>query len=364
MIHRYFYRKYKFEWLNYKRLAEILIKEWEYWRKKLVENIDKFKWIDYNKIAEELIQVWEPWLIINYFEKFQWLDNEIIKKCIKTKFKYDDKYETFEEFLKRYNWKLDYCIAENLVKYWMYQLVRDYSEKFNELDYKNFIELLIKNGNRKFLFQYIKEFRWELDYEIAINLIDNELSEIVAKNLNKFKWLNKKIAEKLVEDCYPKIVFTNLDKFELLDNDCKETINKSLDLNMRQDVNNSLIYIEKRLDETIVSKLIIEGERSSRASNRWTLQSVIEAKKIKINHPKILKILIESDYHSIDNYIKEFKCWDKDMAKMLIEENCAENVVRNLKLFKDLDKEIAEKLTEAWYWDIVEKNPEKFWLKK
>ena len=350
----------RFEWLNYKRLVEKLVEKGEYWCKKLMECVDKFQWVDYNKIAERLIQAWNPWLVIEHFEKFKWLNNEVINKCIKARFKYDDKYEAFEQFLKKFEWKLDYCVAENLVKNWMSRLVYSYLGKFEWLDCKNFIELLIRNGDREFLSQYIKRFEWKLDYEVSEGLIDNGLSEVVIQNLNKFKWLDKKIAEGLIEEWYSEHVFTNLDKFSLHDADYKEIINKSLELGMRQSVNRNLSNLERWLDEKIVSRLIFQGENSSRTHGWWNLQSIIQKNQIKINHTKILGILIKSGYRTINSYLKEFECCNKDMAEMLIRENHTENVVKNLELFEWLDKEIGEKLAKAGYWDIVEKYPENF----
>lgn len=163
----------------------------------------------------------------------------------------------------------------------------------------------------------LEKGKWNSDYfysfkgrirgrDVAESLIkyNEDWCRYVACNLRRFRWLlSKEIAEILIDNGFGYLVAPNLSKFEWLD----------------------MKTAEKLIDH-------------------WQWYSVL------INFDKFEWLDGKKIAKKIINRFKEFR--DKHW------------VLEEIYRLPWLDEEIAQDLAELWYWDVVEKHPEKFWLKK
>jgi len=112
-------------------------------------------------------------------------------------------------------------------------------------------------------------------------------------------------------------------------------------------------------DQPLISE---ETKKSWRRDARYEIVDIIYK---EIENDTILYWYWEWFVKHVSEYISQ-----TEFANMLIDNGNSRVhsdigvLVRCIDYFDELDESIAEKLTEAWYWDVVAKHPEKFWLKK
>ena len=208
-------------------------------------------------------------------------------------------------------------------KYNTKKRAKKYGRPFHEQEYRDDLVRELKKQRKKWdkwrelAKTLLEKGKWNSDYfrscgtrirgkEVAENLIkyDEDWCRIVACNLRRFRWLlSKEIAETLIDNGFGYLVAPNLSKFEWLD---MKTAEKLID---HREWYSVLINIDKF---------------------EW------------LDGKKIAKKII--------NRFKEFR--DKHW------------VLEEIYRLPWLDEEIAQELNEIWYWYIVEKHLEKFWLKK
>ena len=290
-----------FKWLDYKKIAEEVIENW--WWRYVAKNLKKFGWLDHKEIAKKLIEVkwWED--VVDYLENFEWL-KEIIEMLIEAgKWRY-----LLEEKINIIKW-LDYKneIAEKFIKEWEWRRLIPYLKVFDSLSHKELIKKMVMSRG--------------YDERVA-----------VWKNLDKFQWLDEEVANIILgsKDCYGAIraLIDNLEKFEWLNHN------------------------------EIAKKAIKAGESRYVAHNLEKFEW--------LNYKEIAETLFEVwKWYYVGECLDKFKWVDhKEIAEKLIKIGKWESVGYYLENFEWLDTGIAKKLIEAWYWDVVLQNPEKFWLKK
>jgi len=118
----------KFEWLNHKEIAESLLnqtrREWEF----LAYNFYKFKWLDQKYVAKRLIQKRDSWARA-VADSIQFFDKKCHKKVAIMLI--DDWYlEYLIENLDKFEW-LDEDILKILIRFWYLDVVKKYLEKFS-----------------------------------------------------------------------------------------------------------------------------------------------------------------------------------------------------------------------------------------
>jgi len=209
----------KLEWvINHKKLAELMT--CHFYVINLVHNLEKFEWIDYKKLAEDLIKKDLGCRVADYIDKFIWVDRkEVADKIMKIDtssagkesllgnlkkfdwviFNKEKSEEMFQNLLDKFRYALD-----NFYQYWQDQ---DEDDDFDErlVYYNNVILSMIDN---------LEKFEWLNHQELAERLIEYELADIVAQKIEKFIWVDhKKLAELIVKSGYWGEVIMNIENF-------------------------------------------------------------------------------------------------------------------------------------------------------
>ena len=118
-------------------------------------------------------------------------------------------------------------------------------------------------------------------------------------------------------------------------------------------------HIFKLLDKETADKLIDAWYAEYVA---WNISSFKKTDHKDIAN-KLIDTLPEWSYDII-RYFDHFEWLDKEIADKLIDAWYARLVAYFAWNFKWLDRETAEKLINAWEWQEVAKHPWEFWLKK
>lgn len=312
----------KFEWLDYKEMAESFIKGRQF--DILVEYLDKFEWLDPKEIVNYMINNGRIRTLacdLHKFKWLKWLDKEIAEKLIE-----DNDESELARNLDKFEW-LDKDIADKLIEAWELRRVSENLDKFKWLDHKEILREMVRRERLSSAFSVrsprnLSKFKW-LDKEMADYLISNGCKLDLELNLGVFDWLDKEIAEKL----NIRYVVGHLEKFEWLDH-------------------------KKILDR------LIEDEC-------WDILANNLEKFEWLDHKRVADELIKHcEWHTLVETVDKFKWLDKEIAWAIIRHRQTHLFVENIEKFEWLDKKIAEKLIKEWYWDVVAKYPEKFWLKK
>jgi len=197
---------------------------------------------------------------------------------------------------------------------------KKYGRSYQQQKYRDTLARELKKQRKKWdkwreiVKTLLEKGKWNSDYfrscgtrirgkEVAENLIkyDEDWCRIVACNLRRFRWLlSKEIAETLIDNGFGYLVAPNLSKFEWLD---MKTAEKLIDHGQWYFVLTNIDKFEWLDGKKIAKKMI-----KDKSIHRWDLEEIYRLP------------------------------W--------------------------LDEEIAQELTKIWYWYVVEKHLEKFWLKK
>jgi hypothetical protein len=188
---------------------------------------------------------------------------------------------------------------------------------------------LIESGQWKYVVENLDKFKW-LDKEIAIKLIEEWEWEDVADCISIFKWLDKETANKLIESGQWWVVARHPDNFEWLD---------------------------KRIADKLIREWYWEYV-AKYPENFWL-------ERVKKNKEQAENLMELGERSYLASHIDEFdSSYHKYIAERFIEAWRLLTLLRHIRKFKWLDKEVADKLIKDWAWVIVEHNSEIFWLKK
>lgn len=215
---------------------------------------------------------------------------------------------------------------------------------------------------------------WWVDGTIAERLIEEWQAKIVVDNLKKrdlyrvkqpckFAKLSVNVAEKLIEQWYQKDILYSIDDFEMNDHILEllmQYYNLKGNTILREIYGNYICswnfrWLSKETFETFARNDII-----------WVVGESIDAFEWLDKHS--LLILLKC-YMTFDE-MKILSGWIKNKKFGLLDNEVALKlptwiVGQNFELFEWLlDLQIAKDLIKAWYWSVVAKHPEKFWLKK
>ena len=351
-------------------VAMELINSWKW--KLVVDYLDKFKWVDYDVVAKKLIESDESVFlhyvlkIVSNLDKFEWIDNnELARKLIDM-----DREGEYQKYccnrwngwryllcknLDKFNW-LDYDILKSLVN------THRYNDYYRRRDSKNlWLYFIVPN---------LDKFIW-VDYnELARLLMNKNEYELLYNNIDKFEWLDQEIVEDLFwgifDDNY-RLILDDLDKW-ILDRFHK-LWGLSYSYMLYLIIEKIRIWVarwfpnyEDGWSSEIINKMILKSE--------WLLDISVAKRLIT---PKILS---GSDYWIYEDYgdivVKNINKFESsahpEIANIIIEEWSEKTIslfLKDIKNFEWLDyNRIAKKLVEAWYGDVVAKYSEKFWLKK
>ena len=383
----------------------------------LVENIDKFQWLDYKEVAEKAMKIWMWGKLAKNLEKFKWLDHkELVKKWMASRSSDEDrKWLRLINDLEKFTWLDDNDrkdIAEKFLLFCNHQVIKNpdlRSPIVWNYEYRGW-EILVKN---------IDKFKWLwLDYKaITEKLMKKWYWEDVGYYIDKFKWLwldSKWIGKKLMEYWYSDYLVSILDSklraWEL----CEWLDRKKLAEKAMED--GEWVYLAYNfqkfkwlwLDQEVIVEWVIkeiekEAERSKHNMERfpglvgdrrslwWDALTDNLDKFEWLNYQKIAERIMNDDFWPVAENLEKFEWLDKEIANRLIKAWYYKEVAKNLDKFEWLDKEIAKELIkrwewesvvdhqekfewlngeignifiEFWQWDYIAKHPEKFWLKK
>ncbi len=232
------------------------------------------------------------------------------------------------ENLDKFKW-LDKEIAIKLIEEWEWESVAKNLRDFEWLNYKEVAEKLIEKWNSYSVAGHLINFKW-LDKEIAIKLIEEWEWEDVADCISIFKWLDKETANKLIESGQWWVVARHPDNFEWLD---------------------------KRIADKLIREWYWEYV-AKYPENFWL-------ERVKKNKEQAENLMELGERSYLASHIDEFdSSYHKYIAERFIEAWRLLTLLRHIRKFKWLDKEVADKLIKDWAWVIVEHNSEIFWLKK
>ena len=125
-----------------------------------IDYIDNFDWLD-GKVANKLIEIWYWWAVIENINKFNWLDQDF---------------------------------AIKLIEAWEWKLVAKYIDKLNKSTHKSIAIKLIEVWEWNQI--DLEKFEW-LDIEVAKKMIDDWDGDYVAKNTDRFQWLDPEFIEEI-----------------------------------------------------------------------------------------------------------------------------------------------------------------------
>ncbi len=217
-------------------------------------------------------------------------------------------------------------------------------------------EKLIEDWYSEYLIEYLDKFKWSDHQRIAEKMIENRKWWLVVKYLEKFDLLNhEKIVEKLIEnwdvDCLA-YHYEKLNKFKISD---PKMLDALLNTGYARIPRYYLENCEGLTHKEIAERRVDIWRSRSLATNldkfEWLSKNDWLSKEIAMR-------LIDSDRDIAT------KCFLENFDKFeLTDEEVMEIVERVLSIWY-YGNYIANNLIRAWYWDVVAKHPEKFWLKK
>ena len=287
-------RLYRFNKLN-KKYADIIIDDWQWWR--IVNYIDRFEWLDVEILKNDLLDKWERETLANNIEKFKWLDNEeIVDNLIEGK-----KWWALIKLMDKITW-IDDRIINVLIKNKCWNYLADIADKVDVKYHERIVEWLMNSTfYRESFLKNLDKFEWVDDKEIFGWLMKKKEWELILKNIDKF-W------------------FISMEEFskELMDNE-------------------DYICLSKNLD-----------------------------KFKNINRNDLLEKIVEHNYRwLLECTFTSFDWMNKKIANLLIKNWKFSVVAYNLDRFNSIDNQIAEELIENWYWEMVANHIDKIeWLDK
>ena len=210
----------------------------------------------YKEIAMFIIDKWHLNTLYKNLKYFEWIDKEVVKKYIEIA----DEDEVRE--LSKFKWILDKEIAMIMIDNW-YLNILYLNILYRNLEYfewidKEVVKEYFKNREKSTARSVLK-FKWILDKEIAMFLIDNWYLNTLYKNLKYFEWLDKEIAMFLIDNWYLDTLCENLEYFWWLD---KEIAMFLIDSWHYKTLADNLEYFGNDLDDKIASKLIDKWYKS------------------------------------------------------------------------------------------------------
>lgn len=203
---------------------------------------------------------------------------------------------------------------------------------------------------------------WTLNKDTAKKLIDAWYIKVLSYLLKKFEKLDNEIADIILNSEYWYHVVGNLEVFEWVDHNQL-----------------ALKFIKERWD---YNRALSANLGKFKGLTKETAKAWLDSNYYTVNIPynldsfvwldkEILLKLKENESRShmsddkISESLKHFSWLDKETAMKLLDNNRRySRVAKNIDQFEWLDEEVAKKLVEKWYWNVVAKYPEKFWLKK
>ena len=331
-----------------KEMAESLMKRWRF--KLLIKYLDKFN-ICHRKVVAELFKHWEKTFLIENLDKFKWIN---LQKII-------------NKFINDYDWERVSILLEK---------------------YSNFngytVDRLIKSRESEIVVNHLNSFKLTHS-EIADRMFICGAGYTLAKNLDKFQWLNhQELAIRLTKNWYGEYVLEYRDNFQCEDELLKEIailmIKKWDGWNIFEHLDKFCQSSLKELWELLVVRWYGAEVRKNLDKFKWLDSQRIIHNLISIDpdflirnlktldwldHNKLVKNLIKDDrLYSVAYNLGKLKGLNIKFAKILCKNHRTYYVANNLDSFAELDVEVAEILIKAWYKDVVLQNPEKFWLRK
>lgn len=212
---------------------------------------------------------------------------------------------------------------------------------------------IIEDWYSELLIKYLDKFKRSDHQQIAEKMIENRKWWLVVKYLEKFDWLNhEKIVEKLIENWdenYLASHYENLNKFKISDPKLLDAL---------------LITGYARIPEYYLENCewLTHKEIAERWANMWRYRSLATnldkfewlSKDDWLSKEIAIAIIDSLDTVAVDDVVKNLDKFELTDDKEIME------VVE--KLLKKWFYYISEGLNKAWYWDFVERHPEKFWL--
>lgn len=166
-----------FSWVDHKYIYQKLLKKWDFETISLHLNEFTDVEIDYKVLFDKLRKKWEYGIIVDHLDKFSGVEIDRKKLC--------DKLNSFElaYHLSYFEWISDER-GLRLINEWFAKQVVDNLKSF------------------------------DLGDDIAYGLIKKWYGNLVAKNIDNFKNLYRRVAVLLIEEWYKKLVLNHLDSFD------------------------------------------------------------------------------------------------------------------------------------------------------
>ena len=328
-----------FEWLNYE-VAENLMKVRAY--HKLCNNIKNFNSDIHKNIAEKLINnktAWTLWAkdpsryLMMFYKNFENLDdNEIIDQLIAAK-----KFAVISTHIDKFDWINHYDLAEKIIDNWWYKIVLSHLWNFTtQLEDKRRVidlftdEQLTEFSNR--LWYY-----FDLDQLLAIRLISIWKSQQVAKHPDVFKWvLPERITKILIDEGHSNLIAKNVRYFKWLNYDIAVKSNEPL--KVAQFIENFNVE-----DHDKIAQYLLDN-------NHWSFLASNFSKFKLIQKDSIAKQLIDKGYWPWLVVLTDWKIekWKSFVAEYL-RKFLREYQRMNPSIFVENRAELSEKFTEfSW----------------
>lgn len=227
---------------------------------------------------------------------------------------------------------------------------------------------LLKDGEYYFVAKNLNKFTW-LDKEVAKILLEHKYTFEVVKNLDRFTWLDKKIALKLINDgqtwarqmwfitlescwvSYWKYVAQNFESFEWLDKEVLDALFKVADYKHDKKDIGRYDWLYSEIKDIYFNGFDEDLIMSNLDKVKWLNFTTLAEDWIK-----------EGKGYIVAKYINKFNWVDNQrIAQMLIEKECVSYIVRNLEKFQWLDYgKIIDACFAEWCWYLVAEYINKF----
>lgn len=345
-------------------------------------------WEEGKRLASDMLRherTTSEYLISNLSEKRKWWNN--LAKHINV----DDLAYNIENFES-----LDQEIAIRLIKQWYSQLLINNFDKFDWLNYEDIVnEMIKKDGGCALILGNLDKFDWLVSIKKIVLLMVTHYRYFLVKNIKLFnKYPDYNDIVKIIVDNWPgyegynEFLFVHLGN---IDNEILKYVIEAIyktdavveykrkELEAKKYIGHHILSFYWLLDIEVAKFLIrvkpYEIGRLYRYGHWrihfWVWECVAKnIQKFKeSDHKEIANMIIKSGGKdaviTMVANIDRFKWIDyKDIAIKLINAWYIENLMKYAYKFKWLDEDVAIMLIEKWYWDFVAKHTKIFWLKK
>lgn len=366
----------------------------------ILENLDRFAWCTHTDIINKMFEVDPSWRgsnILYNLDKFQWIDyNDVLDKeitsiakinmyrsygvRIKTS-KLRGEFKGIDEIIEckdKFKWISDEDFVKKLMEHWYADDVARNVGVFKWLSEDTLKSIILWCKDIKSCPS--SDLEW-WDQILTETLIDNGEYEDLSRRLfhGKLKWLKPETANHLIELWKWHMLVKGLwfQCFEWLD--YQVTVEKLIEFaDPEWEKNNylgdlvDLLTIKNKVDWYAKGKQIFghfEPARYMNDKKLATKKTLHDYSQLNwLDCDRIMNKLIECwHFDYIPRLMYKLKTLShNELATKMIDKNeeaGCKVIAKNLKSFRWLSRETAEKLIDNWYWKDVVVNPKSFeWL--